>query len=148
LLDPEGRVIGINTAILYPGQGLCFAVPANTAAFVRDEIRAHGRVRRAYLGVTIEEVTLPSRLAIEHDLPSARGVAVHAVERGSPAALAGLAAGDVLVGLGGGAVETIADLHRLLNAEAIGEPLLARLLRGRDLVTVTVRPAEAPLRAS
>lgn len=147
LLNAQGEVIGINTAILYPGQGLCFAVPSKTATFVSGEILAHGRVRRAWLGVGVEEVLLPSRLAIDLDLKSARGVAVRRVERETPAMTAGLEKGDVIVRLSGSPVETVADLHKLLNGEAIGAELPVQVIRARVPHTVTVRPIEAPVEA-
>jgi S1-C subfamily serine protease len=145
LCDAEGRVVGINTAIFFPAQGLCFAVPARTAAFVTSEILAHGRVRRAYLGVGIEAVLLPAHLAREQGLASARGVAVRSVEKGSPAAAAGLRRGDVVVGLAGKPVESVGDLHRLLDRDAIGARLELEVLRDVRKLRLTVRPGEVPV---
>ena len=143
LLDASGAVVGINTAILLGGQGLCFAVPSNTAAFVLAECREHGRVRRARLGLSAEEVILPAAVARERALPAARGVAVHAVEAESPAARAGLRPRDVLVRFRGEPVASIADLHRLLDAGAIGARCALEVLRGTDLVVLEARPVEA-----
>src|SRR5258706_361723 len=80
LLDSAGRVVGINTAILLGAQGLCFAVPSNTAAFVMAEFLAHGRVRRAWLGIAAEEVLLPAQVAERAGLAKSRGVLVRSVE--------------------------------------------------------------------
>ena len=147
LLNSEGRVVGINTAIQAGAQGLCFAVPSNTAAFVRDEIRAHGRVRRAWLGVAAMEVLLPRTIADRLGLESARGVAARGIESGTPAQVGGLEVGDVVLAIGGRRTETVADLHRLLDANAIGRELELRLLRrGREL-SLSVVPRELQVAA-
>jgi S1-C subfamily serine protease len=96
LLDVEGRVVGINTAIFFPAQGVCFAVPSSTASFVIGEVMKHGRVRRAYLGIAGEGVHFPARLAREDGLGEPKGVAVREVEPGSPAKEAGVRRGDVM----------------------------------------------------
>jgi len=146
LLDAEGRVVGINTAVLHPAQGLGFAVPSDTAAFVLGEIAAHGRVRRARLGVAVEEVLLAASRARELGLAEARGVGVAAVEPGSPAAEGGVWARDVIVGMGGRPVRSVADLHRRLDASAIGARLALEVVRGGAVVVLHVVPAEAAAR--
>jgi S1-C subfamily serine protease len=133
LLDTRGRVVGINTAIIPDAQGLAFAVPSNTARFVMDEIRAHGHVRRAVLGIRGEEVLLPG---------SRRGVLVHDVGEGSPAGRAGLRPRDVIVGFRGRQVTSVADLHRLLDADAIGAAVELVVMRGDTMRRLTVEPAE------
>jgi S1-C subfamily serine protease len=142
LLGVDGRVAGINTAMHPGGSGLCFAVPANTARFVIEEIVRHGRVRRAYLGLSAEEIALPRRLVERHGLGSARAVVVRAVEPGSPADEAGLLDGDVLVRLAGSPIATLSDLHRLLVGAVIGHELELDLLRGGAWRTVRVEPVE------
>jgi S1-C subfamily serine protease len=142
LLDVEGRVVGINTAIVLGGQGLAFAVPSNTAAFVMGEIVGHGRVRRALLGIRVEEVLLPAPLARDLGLEPARGVAVHAVERGSPAAEAGLRPRDVIVAFRGERITTVADLHRLLDASSIAQALPLEALRAGRPTPLTIIPQE------
>lgn len=144
LLDGDGRVIGINTAVFQPAQGLCFAIPSNTASFVASEILTNGRVRRAWLGVGVQGVLLPTRLAAEHHLAAARGVAILSVEAGSPAAAAGLRVGDTLVGLRGRPVQSVADLHRQLGREAIGTSAEVDVLRGGQRVHLEIRPVEVP----
>jgi S1-C subfamily serine protease len=144
LLDAQARVVGINTAIVLGGQGVCFAVPSNTAAFVLSEILAHGRVRRAWLGVGVAEVLLPAPVARAAGLESARGIAVRSVERRSPAERAGVAPGDVLVRLRGRPTATVADLHRGLDHEAVESELELVVLRGGLPLTLQVRPVEAP----
>jgi S1-C subfamily serine protease len=146
LLNAEGHIVGINTAIL-GGQGLCFAIPSNTARFVISEILAHGRVRRAFLGVRLEEVMLPARVAHEHGLAEPRGALVRAVDAGSPAADAGLRRGDVIVGFRDATIRTVADLHHRLDATAIGAELRLAILRDGNKTTLVVRPAEARVAA-
>jgi S1-C subfamily serine protease len=147
LLDADGSVVGINTAIFFPAQGVCFAVPSNTASFVIGEFLQHGRVRRAYLGVGVQEVVFPARLARDNGLKAGKGVALIKVERGSPASKAGLRSSDVIVGLAGKPVESVADLHRLLDADAIGVSIPVDVLRGGKKVTIDVAPHEAPARS-
>jgi S1-C subfamily serine protease len=142
LLDVDGHVIGINTAILLGGQGLAFAVPSNTAAFVMREIVDHGRVRRALLGVRVEEVLLPAGIATDLGLETARGVAGHAGERGSPAAESGLLPKDVIVSFRGERIATVADLHRLLDADSIAQSLPLEAIRAGRSRRLTIIPQE------
>jgi len=146
LLAHDGRVIGINTAVVQGSQGLCFAVPSNTAKFVVGEVLAHGRVRRAWLGIAAQEVLLPARVQKDFGLATPRGVAVERVETSSPAARAGVLPGDVIVGLRQRPTASVADLHRLLDHEAIDAELPIELLRQNRLLTLTVRPAEVSQR--
>jgi S1-C subfamily serine protease len=145
LIGGQGEVVGINTAIHPGGQGLCFAIPANTASFVVSECLAHGRVRRAFLGLSGEEVLLPTPLARRLGLEpvgSGRGVAVRALTAGSPAALAGLQRGDVVVRFAHQRVETVSDLHRMLVGEVIGRPVTLGVVRRTEWLELDVRPAE------
>jgi S1-C subfamily serine protease len=147
LVAATGQVVGINTAVFASAQGLCFAVPSNTASFVIGEILRDGRVRRAYLGVGAEDVIVPGRIARANGLAEARGVAVRSVAKDSPAARAGLHPADVVVGLGERPVATVADLHRLLDRTAIGARLPLRILREGVLVPLLVVPDEVPMAA-
>ncbi len=147
LIDARGEVVGINTAIHPGGQGLCFAVPANTARFVIDEVSAHGRVRRAFLGISAEEVLLPAALVARHDLGHSRAVAVRAVEPGSPAEAAGLAQGDVIARFAGVRIETVSDLHRFLVGDVIGRKIELELLRSGAWRSVRVAPVELSARS-
>jgi S1-C subfamily serine protease len=142
LVDARGTVVGINAAIVSRAQGLCFAIPSNTAAFVASEMRAHGRVRRAWLGIGAEEVVIAAPIAAEHGLASPRGVAVRSVEDASPASRAGLEARDVIVALDGRPIASVADLHRALSSDAIGATLALDFLRGKERRRVRVQPIE------
>ena len=142
LVDVRGRVVGINTAILLAGQGLCFAIPSRTASFVASEILAHGRVRRAFLGVAAEEVLLPRAVAERLGRESTAAVALRRVEQGTPAAAAGLERGDLLLALGSAPIRSVSDLHRALDREAIDRSIEATVLRRGQLVRTTVTPRE------
>ena len=142
LLDASGSVVGINTAVAAGAQGLCFAVPSNTAAFVAAECRAHGRVRRAWIGLAAEEVLVPAPAARDLGLAAPRGVLVRSVDAGGPAARAGLRARDVVVALAGQAVASVADLHRRLGADAIGARLEIEFVRDGARQRAPIQPIE------
>jgi S1-C subfamily serine protease len=129
LVDSRGRVVGINTAIIQGAQGICFAVPVNTARWVAGLLINEGRVRRAYLGVSAESRPIHVRVAREHGLPSNVAVGVISVAEGSPAAAAGLAAGDVITHLGESPMGGVDDLQRYLGRAEIGRTVTLRYLR-------------------
>ena len=101
LLNSAGEVIGVNTAVILPAQGICFAIASNTAQFVAGWLIKEGRIRRSSIGVAGQNVPLHPRVVRFHKLPADRGVLVVEVEPGSPAALAGVANGDTMVGFKG-----------------------------------------------
>jgi S1-C subfamily serine protease len=132
LVSSQGDVIGINTAIISGAQGICFAVASNTASFVLGELVAHGRVRRAYLGIAAGTVPLPRRIALRLGLAQRMGAVVSGVEAGSPADHAGLLTGDILLGVDGIPITGADDLVRLLDAEKIDRTVPFDVLRRSD----------------
>lgn len=142
LVNANGEVVGVNTAVAAGSQGLCFAVPSNTASFVVGEILRHGRVRRAWLGIGVEEALLPATVAARHELGSGRCIGVRSVEASGPAAAAGVEVGDVVVRLEGARTESVADMHRALDAAAIGRRTSLQVLRAGSLVELAVTPSE------
>ncbi|MGH6800848.1 MAG: S1C family serine protease [Methylocella sp.] len=132
LVSSQSEVIGINTAIISGAQGICFAVASNTASFVLGELVAHGRVRRAYLGIGAGTVPLPRRIALRLGLAQRTGAVVSAVEAGSPADDAGLLTGDILLAVDGAAITGADDLVRLLDAEKIDRTIPLDVLRRSD----------------
>jgi S1-C subfamily serine protease len=121
---------------------LCFAVASNTAEYVLTQILAHGRVRRAMIGVVVEQIMLPQRIRGALGLTQATAAAVRSVQDGSASAQAGLAAGDVLIGLDGERVSGIDDLARVLDSRRIGVPVVARVLRAGAVLEIEVVPQE------
>lgn len=141
LVASSGDVVGINTAMIGGAQGLCFAVSSNTALFVLGEFIAHGRVRRAHLGIAAETVPLPRRIALRI------GAGAHAVRVGElspagPAARAGLEVGDIIVALDEHPVTGADDLMRLLGASRIGRAVDVGIFRGGRIERLTVTPVE------
>ncbi len=148
LLDAQGRVVGIATAIVPLAQGLCFAVPSATASVVWQELRQFGRVVRGWLGVAVQGVEIAPTIALRLGLPSPRALAVAAVTPGSPAEQAGVQQGDLLVSLEHRAIRGVGDLFAALPRTAIGSPQLLRLLRDNEILKTTVTPAPAPKAAA
>ena len=143
LVTTGAEVIGINTAVILPAQGLCFAVASNTARFVASRLMRDGRVRRSYIGVGGQNTPIPRLIARAHQLAVASGVLVLTVEQDSPAATAGLKEGDVIHAIGGQPVSSVDDLHRYLTDERIGLPRPLAILRGVHRRTLTIVPAES-----
>ncbi len=132
LVSSKGEVIGVNTAIITGAQGICFAVAANTASFVLGELVAHGRVRRAYLGIGAGTILLPRRIALRLGLAQATGAVVSMVEAESPADHAGLLTGDIVLAVDNAPVTGADDLVRLLDAEKINRTIALDILRRSD----------------
>jgi S1-C subfamily serine protease len=141
LCDSSGRVIGVNTAMIRPAQGICFAIGVNTALFVLGQLIHEGRIRRSYLGVAGQNVPLHRRIVRYHGLPLESAVFVVSVEPGSPGALAGVRDGDLVVSFDGKPIGGIDDLHRLLTEEQAGRELPLVLVRGSERLTLSVTPA-------
>jgi S1-C subfamily serine protease len=144
LVDSQGRVIGVNTAMIPQAQAICFATGSNTAKWVIGQLFAHGRVRRAYIGVSGASVLIATRVMRHFGLSSAGAVHVLEVIAGSPAAHAGVAVGDRIVSLNGVPVDGIDGLQRQLDASCIGHNCELKLLRRSAVVHVTLRPIELP----
>jgi S1-C subfamily serine protease len=141
LVTTTGEVVGINTAMISWGQGICFAVASNTAVFVVSEIIRHGRVRRAHIGIAAQTVQLSRRLVLALG-SGPRAVRIGGVEAGGPAASAGLQEGDILLSLDGTAVTGTDDLTKLLDAERIGRETVVSFVRGGKLQRASLRAIE------
>ena len=143
LVNSRGRVVGINTAVILPAQGICFAVGINTAKFVAAQLIRHGKIRRGRIGVAGQNVPL-LRLAVRaHALESKTGVLVTGVEPNSPADRAGVKEGDIIVGLDGQPVSGIDDLHRLLATDRIGVRTTVVVLREAAKLDLEIVPEES-----
>jgi len=148
LVSSRGEVVGINTAIIMGAQGICFAIGSNTAKFVLGELVRHGRVRRAYIGISAAQTRLPRRLRHVANVEQDSAVMVAGVEPSSVAARAGLMAGDVLLSLDGQAVTGADDLIRILTGEKIGRTVEIALLREGQRRTLSLVPEERQRRAA
>ena len=142
LLNSAGEVIGVNTAVIRPAQGICFAVASNTAYLVAGWLLKDGRIRRSSIGVAGQNITLHPRVARFHRLPVERGVLVVELESGGPAAIAGLKPGDTIVGFKGAPIKSIDDLHRRLVAAEIDVACPIMFLRGTEKLFGMVVPRE------
>ena len=143
LVTTAGEVIGINTAMIMPAQGICFAIASNTVRFVASRLMRDGRIRRSRIGVAGQQTTIPRALARANQMAVSSGVLVASIEDGSPASSSGLLKGDVILGFGGTPVSGIDDLHRLLTDERIGTPTQLVVLRHGDRHELTVVPADS-----
>jgi S1-C subfamily serine protease len=144
LVSSRGEVIGINTAVIMGAQGICFAIASNTAQYVLSELIQHGRARRAYIGVSAQTVPVPRRFALKHGIDNKLGAMIANIEKESPAETGGLKPRDIVVSLDGVSVTGIDDMIRLLNGERIGHVVTLRVLRGVELLTLEIKPAERP----
>src|SRR4249919_1319898 len=142
LVSSRGEVIGINTAVIAGAQGICFAVASNTAQYVLSEIIQHGRVRRAFIGVAAQTVTVPRRHARAADIDNAFGAMITGCEPDGPVDVAGLMSLDIVVRLDGEPVTGVDDLIRRLNAECIRRAVKVDVLRRGQLRSFEVHPTE------
>ncbi len=138
LVTSDGRVVGVNTAIIAGGQGLSFAVPISTAMLVVPALLRDGRVRRGYLGIAGQTVPLLRRVTRFHHLAQDSAVLVTSVEANAPAARAGVKDGDLIVSLDDTTITTLDDLHRALTDERIGARARLGILRGTERLQVAV----------
>ncbi|SDR61015.1 serine protease, S1-C subfamily, contains C-terminal PDZ domain [Rhizobiales bacterium GAS113] len=146
LVSSAGEVIGINTAVIMGAQGICFAVASNTASYVLGELVRHGRVRRAFLGLSVNQVAIARRVQIAHAIDQEMCVAVASLAPEGAAKQAGLREGDRILSLDGAKVTGADNLLRLLNADRIGRTVLVELLRGVEKLRLWVMPSERPPR--
>ena len=140
LVDFRGQVVGVNTATIMGAQGICFAIGADTAEFVASRLIRDGRVKRSYIGVMGQSVPLHRRLVRYYDLATESGLLLLNVVEGSAAAAAGLRERDVIIRFAGHPITGVDDLHRLLVDERNGQACEVELLRGTELLRVTLRP--------
>jgi S1-C subfamily serine protease len=143
LVDTRGEVIGVNTAVILPAQGICFAIGINTAKFVAARLIRDGRITRSFIGVAGQNVPLHRRVVRFYGLPLENGVLVVSIEEGSPAARAGLKEGDVIVAYGSRPVASVDDLHRLLTEEQVGVTSTVTAMRLTEKLELSIVPARA-----
>ena len=143
LVNSRGEVIGVNTAVILPAQGICFAIGIDTAKHVAGWLIKDGKIRRSYIGVGGQNVPVHRRLVRHYQLPAPSGVLVISVSPGSPAALTGLREGDLMVAFNGQPIRSIDELHKLLTGERIGLPSELTVIRGTEKLVLSITPAES-----
>ncbi len=144
LVDSRCEVIGINTAVIMPAQGICFAIPINIAKHIMPQLMQHGRVVRGFLGLHGRNVPLPVAVARLHNFTQKSAVQVVAVESGAPADQAGVLEDDLIVALGDHPTESVDDLHRLLTQLPVEVPSTITLLRKDRKIERMILPAAYP----
>lgn len=142
LVNLRGDVVGINTAIIASAQGIGFAIAINSAKPIAKELLEKGKIVRAWVGIA--PVTIHRGLAASYDLPVEEGVFVARVEKGTPAAKAGLKAGDIITAVGGEKVKNVTDLRSAIAKRKIGEKVNVEINRNKKRSTVSLTLGKMP----
>src|SRR6266853_436134 len=143
LVNSAGEVIGVNTAMIRPAQGICFAIASNTARLVAGWLIRDGRIRRSYIGVAGQNVPLHRRVVRFYDLPLETGVLVVSIEKKSPAQRAGLREGDIIIAFNDQPIGSVHDLHKILVGEQIGVSASLTVIRHIEKLELPILPAES-----
>jgi S1-C subfamily serine protease len=143
LVTSAGEVVGMNTAVVAPAQGICFAIAISTAEYVAARLIRDGRLAHGRIGVVAQNVPIQRRLVRYFELTGESGVLVAGVEPGSPAQLAGLRDGDVIIAADGRDLLDVDALHRLLTEHTVGQPLTLAVIRRTQRLEFPVTPVEA-----
>jgi S1-C subfamily serine protease len=143
LVNSRGEVIGVNTAIIQPAQGICFATSINIAKYVAAALIKEGKIRRAYIGIAGQNVTLHRRLIRFYDLPRETGVLIASTETGSPAQRVGLIPGDIIIAMDDQTIASIDDLHRYLTEHRVAVSIPLTVIRGIEKLIVNIVPQES-----
>jgi S1-C subfamily serine protease len=145
LVDSRGHVVGINTAVIQPAQGICFAIPVNMARHILPSLLRHGRVIRGYLGLHGRQVPISMEVGRRVGIEMGSGVEVLALEPDGPADRAGLELEDIVVSFGDETVGSVDDLHKFLTEHPVNQSVEIGILRDGVRLARTVRPGEYPV---
>jgi len=148
LVNSRGEVIGVNTAMIMPAQGICFATSIDTAKFVASRLIRDGKVSRSYIGLAGQNVPLPRRIVRYYNLAVESGILVVSFEGDSPARKGGVREGDVIIGFDDHPTAGIDDLHKLLSEDRIGQKSSLVVIRGTEKMELEVIPEESQSRTS
>lgn len=148
LVNSRGEVIGVNTAMILPAQGICFATSIDTAKFVASRLIRDGKVSRSYIGLAGQNVPLPRRIVRFYSLQVESGILIVSFEVDSPARNAGLREGDIIVGYDDHPIAGIDDLHKLLTEDRIRQRSALVVIRGTEKLKLEVVPEESRARTS
>ena len=142
LINAEGEVIGVNTAMIRGAQGLCFAISINTAKSVADHLIRYGKVKRAYIGASLQQVGLVPKLRTIHHLKNQQALFITQVENNSPADKGGLISGDIIYAFNDKMIETSDQLFKMLTGDKVGQFQYVSVLRNNQKKELRVTPAE------
>ncbi len=143
LVNSRGEVVGVNTAMILPAQGICFATSIDTAKFVASRLIRDGRVSRSYIGLAGQNVPLPRRIVRYYNLAVETGILVVSFEAESPARRGGIREGDIIIGVDNQPIAGIDDLHKLLSEDRIGHKSTLLVIRNTERLSVEVTPVES-----
>jgi len=143
LVNSRGEVVGVNTAMILPAQGICFATSIDTAKFVASRLIRDGRVSRSYIGLAGQNVPLPRRIVRYYNLAVETGILVVSFEADSPARTGGIREGDIIIGVDNQPIAGIDDLHKLLSEDRIGHKSTLLVIRNTERLSVEVTPVES-----
>lgn len=146
LVTSKGEVVGVNSAVIFPAQGICFAIPINVAKFVAVPLIREGKIRRSYIGIGGQNVPILRRLVRYYNLPFETGILIIMVEKNSPAQKAGLLEGDIIISFEETPIQNIDDLHRLLSEDKIGNKINITVIRQTEQLVFDIIPQESPAR--
>jgi S1-C subfamily serine protease len=143
LVNSAGEVVGVNTAMIRPAQGICFAIASNTAKLVAGWLIRDGRIRRGYIGVAGQNVPIHRRIIRFYGLPLETGVLVVSIEKNSPAERGGLREGDLIVAFNNQPIGSVHHLHKVLVGEQIDVGASLTVIRHTEKLELSVLPAES-----
>jgi S1-C subfamily serine protease len=143
MINTDGEVIGVNTAIIQGAQGLSFSVDINTAKEIARQLIRDGKVFKAYLGLMLQEVSINPKVKAHYNLANQKGLFVTRIEENSPAALSQLAEGDIIISFHNRTVNTSHELFRELSRKDILDVVDITVIRHSQLLNFTVTPAAA-----
>ena len=146
LVNSRGEVVGVNTAMILPAQGICFATSIDTAKFVASRLIRDGKVSRSYIGLAGQNVPIPRRVVRFYSLRVESGILVVSFEEKSPARNGGVREGDIIIGLDDQPIAGIDDLHKLLTDERIGRKSTLSVIRNTNILRLEVIPEESQTR--
>ncbi len=142
LINADGEVVGVNTAIVNGAQGLCFAVSINTAKEVASQLMRYGKVKRAFLGFQMQQIELVPKLRLIAEVPNHSALFITKVDANSPAEKAGIISGDILYSFNDQMIETADQLFKLLNSDKIGMFQYVGIIRNNLKKEVRITPSE------
>lgn len=141
MINMEGEVVGVNTAVIRGAQGLSFSIDINTAKEIAQQLIQEGKVFKAYVGIQIQEIELNQKIRIHYNLPNKKGLFITKIESNSPASLSQLQEGDVLIAFNGKMLNSSQDLFKELTKKEILRMVDISVVRHAELLHMTVSPA-------